>query len=1443
MSCLSDFEELNGGYVAFGGNPKGGKFNGKVDEGFLVGYSVSSKPFRLFNSRTQIIQETLHVNFLENKPNVAGSGPTWLFNIDTLTKTMNYQPVTVGNQSNPSAGVQEQFVVEKAGEEIVQLYVLFPVWSSGSTNPQNTDGDAAFYEKEPEFKRKKPESEVNISLSSSTQSKKHDDKTKREAKGKSLVESLTRYRNLSAEFEDFSDNNINEDNVADTSQLPDDPNMPELEDITYSDDEDDVGAEADFNNLETSITFSPIPTIRVHKDHHVTQIIGDISLATQTRKPKRVHQALKDPSWIKAMQEELLQFKMQKVRILVDLPHGKRAIGHTQEEGIDYEQVFAPVARIEDIRLFLAYASFMGFMVYQMDVKSAFLYGTIKEEVYACQPPGFEDPDHPDKVYKVVKALYGLHQAPRACLTDRKLGSTPTDTEKPLLKDPDDEKQTAVTFSSTEAEYVAAASYYARVLWIQNQLLDYGQIGAARLVLLGHKVNDATRLQALVDKKKVVIMEASIRDALRLDDVEGFECLPNEEIFTELTRMGKQVGDLSSHSTKYTSPALTQKVFANMRRVGKGFFGVARPLFEGMLVAQEVGENADEVHAEDVNAAGVVAEGAASDDVNAAVEEPSIPSPRPPAPPPLPSQDIPSTSQMKLLWMMYPNRGKIANIDVDEDVVLEDAKDVAVEKSADEEESEPAELQEVVDVVTTTKIITKVVIAASDTITAASTTITTVYVPIPAAITAAPILTDAPSRRRKGVTKEQIDEEDSRALKRLNESQEEKAAKKQKLDEEVEELKRHLQIAPNDEDDVYTEATPLVRKVPIIDYEIYNENNKPYYKNKRADGSHQLYLSFLSFLRNFDKEDLEALWSLFKERFATTKPKNFCEDFLLITLGAMFEKPDIHDQIWKNQRIDFAGREEISTHKEPTLQVVLDALKFTPFYKAFEITADVLEIYMQQFWATNSIHHTSLRLKMNGKSHTVNVDNFRDMLQIYPKISGHKFKDPPFEKEILSFIGDLGHTKEIKKPGQTPKGKRLKATAKVPKSGKKKLPAQGLETLSEIALSKAEQMKITTKRSKTQFHSSHASGSGTHEGTGVSQGVPDVPTYFSNDEQISWKFSDDEDDDDQDDDNAHDEDDNERHEEKHDEEEEGSNLMGVQKPSHFESPDDEAYDNVTQKDNVEEEKLDEDKTNEEEKEEDEFCSNMNMNLEGRDTHMTDALLTNVQATQVIEDTHMNEAIKIVIQLQSDRLRDEAQAENEDFINQLDENIKKIIKEQVKVQVKEQSYLTHMEILSRSKDVKMMRMMMKNPPLDQTGGPREEELEKNMSQQVNQRKRPPSQLASLMKGLNLIKNLLTSSVKQKSQCTSSTTWRNPHLRSSIQTSILARKEDTPDSFNKLMDTHLDMSAFVMNRLKVDTLNLDFLVGPTFELMKGSCKSLVELEYFLEEVCKATTDQLD
>ncbi|GJW68704.1 putative ribonuclease H-like domain-containing protein [Tanacetum coccineum] len=242
---------------------------------------------------------------------------------------------------------------------------------------------------------------------------------------------------------------------------------------------DDEGAAADFTNLETVVNVSPIPTSRIHSTHPSALILGDPTSIVQTRsklnkssgshafvsyvqkqrrnnhkdfhhclfacflsqhEPKKISEALDDKIWVDAMQEELLQFEIQKVWILVDLPYGKKAIGtkwvyrnkkgergvvvknkarlvaqgHRQEEGIDYDEVFAPVARLEAIRIFLAFASYMGFVVYQMDVKSAFLYGKIDEEVYVSQPPGFLDPKYPQKVYKVVKALYGLYQAPRA---------------------------------------------------------------------------------------------------------------------------------------------------------------------------------------------------------------------------------------------------------------------------------------------------------------------------------------------------------------------------------------------------------------------------------------------------------------------------------------------------------------------------------------------------------------------------------------------------------------------------------------------------------------------------------------------------------------------------------------------------------------------------------------------------------------------------------------------------------------------------------------------------------------------------------------------------------------------------------------------------------------------------------------------------------------------
>nr|GEY58384.1 hypothetical protein [Tanacetum cinerariifolium] len=263
-----------------------GKFDGKADEGFLFGYFVNSKAFRVFNSRTRIVQEILHINFLENKPNVVGIGPKWLVDIDTLTQSMNYQPVVARNQPNDDA-----------------------------------DADVA----DAAFDVKKNENDVHVFPSSSDKPKKHDDKDKRDDRGKiSAPVTAVRIAGKSS--------------FVDPSEYPDDPDMPTLEDIIYSDYEEDVGAETDLSNLETNIYVSPIPTIRVHKDHLVTQIISDLTLAHQTKcmarmvkeqgglnqinnedfhtcmfacflsqeEPTKAYQALKDPSWIEAMQEEFL---------------------------------------------------------------------------------------------------------------------------------------------------------------------------------------------------------------------------------------------------------------------------------------------------------------------------------------------------------------------------------------------------------------------------------------------------------------------------------------------------------------------------------------------------------------------------------------------------------------------------------------------------------------------------------------------------------------------------------------------------------------------------------------------------------------------------------------------------------------------------------------------------------------------------------------------------------------------------------------------------------------------------------------------------------------------------------------------------------------------------------------------------------------------------------
>ncbi|GKC56014.1 putative ribonuclease H-like domain-containing protein, partial [Tanacetum coccineum] len=297
-------------------------------------------------------------------------GPTWLFDLDYLTDSMNYQPVRSETQANKHAGPKE------ANHSVVK-----------SLKAKNAGAVKA--------------SSTNIVNTASTP-----------------VSTASPYGGLS-----FTDIDQDDSEIPALEDMYDHPTDGIFTNASY----DDEGVVADFTNLETIVNVSPIPTSRINSIHPSTLILGDPNSAVQTRskvtKSSRAHafkisEALEDenlPYGKKAIRTKwVYRNKKDERGVVVRNKARLVAQGHRQEEGIDYDEVFAPVARIEAIRIFLAFASYMGFIVYQMDVKSAFLYGKIDEEVYVSQPPGFVDPKYPKKVYKVVKALYGLHQAPRA---------------------------------------------------------------------------------------------------------------------------------------------------------------------------------------------------------------------------------------------------------------------------------------------------------------------------------------------------------------------------------------------------------------------------------------------------------------------------------------------------------------------------------------------------------------------------------------------------------------------------------------------------------------------------------------------------------------------------------------------------------------------------------------------------------------------------------------------------------------------------------------------------------------------------------------------------------------------------------------------------------------------------------------------------------------------
>nr|GEV38376.1 retrovirus-related Pol polyprotein from transposon TNT 1-94 [Tanacetum cinerariifolium] len=494
-----------------------GKFDGKANEGFFVGYFVNSKAFRVFNSRTRIVEETLHITFLENKPNVVGSGPTWLFNIDTLTKSMNYKLVVAGNQSNCNVGTKENIDAGQARKKTVpdQEYILLPLWTSDpllSQGLKNTEDNA-------------------------------------EKNGENDVNSTNNINTISLTVNTASiKNNVVDKNIV--YECVDDLNMPNLEEIVYSDDDEDVGAEADMTNLDTNI-----PQVWT---------LVDLPYGKRAIGTKWIYRNKKDERGIVVR---------NKVRFV--------AQGYTQEEEIDYDEV---------------------------DVKSAFLYGKIKEEVYVCRPLGFEDPKFPDRVYKICTAfekmmhkkfqmssmgeltfflgLQVTHKDDGIFISQdkyveeilKKFGfstvktaSTPMETSKPLLKN-ENAKDVDVhlyrsmigslmylTSSRPDIMFAVCACVRFQVTPKVSHLHAVKRIfrylkGQPKLDLWYPK-ESPFELEAYtnsdyagasldkksttrVDSKTIVITQSSVRSDLHFDDEDGITCLTNTEIFENLRLIG-----------------------------------------------------------------------------------------------------------------------------------------------------------------------------------------------------------------------------------------------------------------------------------------------------------------------------------------------------------------------------------------------------------------------------------------------------------------------------------------------------------------------------------------------------------------------------------------------------------------------------------------------------------------------------------------------------------------------------------------------------------------------------------------------------------------------------------------------------------------------------------------------------------------------------------------
>nr|GEV92785.1 Gag-Pol polyprotein [Tanacetum cinerariifolium] len=392
----------------------------KGDRCILVGYSTQSKGYRVYNNRTRMIVESIHICFDEIKDVSETS-------VVNNTSGLVPQRQKASDYDNPDSVPQRQDVYSSADIDVPsqqELDMLFgPLYdeffNAGSNPSMNIQSTSA------------PSTHTNVNA------KENNNDQAKEGVHIPDEEFINPFCTPTQEVAESSSHN--------TEQVRGNPSRP----------------------VQTRRQLATDPEMYMY------------ALTVSTAEPKNIKEAMADSAWIEAMQDELHQFDRLRVWELVDKPYGKLIIrlkwlwkkyedqtvirnkarlvakGYAQEEGIDFEESFAPIARLEAVWIFIAYAAHKSFPIYQMDVKTAFLNGPLKEEVYVAQPDEFVDPDHPEKVYRRRRALYGLKQAPRAWYDELSMFLT----SKGFTK---------------EAEYVALSASCAQVIWMRTQLQDYG---------------------------------------------------------------------------------------------------------------------------------------------------------------------------------------------------------------------------------------------------------------------------------------------------------------------------------------------------------------------------------------------------------------------------------------------------------------------------------------------------------------------------------------------------------------------------------------------------------------------------------------------------------------------------------------------------------------------------------------------------------------------------------------------------------------------------------------------------------------------------------------------------------------------------------------------------------------------------------------------------------